>query len=66
MALTFRMRKRNSIKHPDAVSLKFGGRFFTSLIMLGLQSKSTVSSTIKENNLRYCRKFFEFVAAVII
>ena len=57
----------NNAKHRNAIYLKFEGRlFFFSLSMLGLQSKVSINSTIKENLLLYYRKFSAFVVAVVI
>ena len=63
---TTRMRMFNNVKHCDIVYLKFAEKFFTSLTMLGLESKGNISSTIKGNLHICCRRFAAFVAAVII
>ena len=67
MGLTIWLRMLNNAKHRSAIYLKFEGRlFFFSLSMLGLQSKVSINSTIKENLLLYYRKFSAFVVAVVI
>ena len=66
MGLTIRMRIINNVKPRDVICLKFGDRFFTSLTMLGLEGKGSISSTIKENLLLYYRTFLAFVVTVII
>ena len=60
------MKRFNNVKHRDVIYLKFGDRFLNSVTMLGLESKSSISSTIKENLLLYCCMFPAFVVAVII
>ena len=64
--LTIRMRIIFNVKHRDAIRLKFGGKFLTSLAKLVLETKASLCSTINENLLLYCRKFSVFVVAVII
>ena len=44
------MRIFNNLKHLTAICLRFEERLFTSLTMLGLESKASISSTIKENS----------------
>ena len=74
MGFTIRMTMLNNVKYRDAIYLKSGDRFFTSPTItevrkaeeLGLESKASVSSTIKENLLLYCRKFWAFAVALII
>ena len=39
MNVTIRRRILYNVKHGHAVCLKFGGRFFTSLTMLGFEAK---------------------------
>ena len=60
------MRVIHNVKHCYAIPLKFGGKFLTSLTQLVLDAKVSICSTIKENLLLYCRKFFGFVVVVII
>ena len=54
------MRIICNVKHPDAICLKFGDPFLTSLAKLMLQAKANVSVYIKQNLLLYCRKFSVF------
>ena len=56
----------NNVKPRDVIYLKLGDKLFSSLIMLGLDVKCSISSTIKENLLLYCRKFSTFLVAVIV
>ena len=65
MDLTTQMKIFNNVKHCQAICLKFGDRFFTSLIMLGCEAKVSTCSVIKENLILYCRNFSAFVVAVI-
>ena len=57
MGLTIRMEIFNNVKHRVVSFLKFGDKLFTSQIMLELESKAGINSTIKENLLLYFRKF---------
>ena len=66
MGVTIPMRMCNNVKHRDAIYLKFGDRFFTSLAMLGLESKGSISSTIKGNLLLYCLLQYESINVYII
>lgn len=66
MDLTIPMRIFNKVKYRDAMCLKFGDIFFTSLEVLGLESKANISSTNKENLILYFRKFLAFAIAVVI
>ena len=65
MGQTIWMRMFNNLKYRDAIYFKLWDRFFTSLIVLGPESKGSISFTIKGNLLLYCRKFSAFVVAVI-
>ena len=62
---TTRMAVFDIVIHRHVICLKFGERFLTSLTMLGLQAKTGICCTIKENLPLYCRKFSAFVIAVI-
>ena len=66
MNLTIHMIIFNNLKYRDAICLKIRDRFFTSQALLELELKASISSTIKENLLLYCRKFSSFVIALII
>ena len=55
-----------NVRHRYAIRLKFGDKFLTFLTKLVLEGKTSISSTIKENLLLYCRKFSEFLVVVII
>ena len=62
MDLTIRMKTFNNIKQYDAIR----DRFFTSLIVLGLELKTNIWSTIKDNFLSYCCTSLAFVITVMI
>ena len=47
--LTIQMRIFKNVKFRHTMCLKFGDRFFISPIMLGIEQKGSMSSTIKEN-----------------
>ena len=49
-----------------AIRFKFGDKFSTFLTKLVLKRKGSISSTIKENLLLYCRIFSAFVVVIII
>ena len=55
MDLTVRIRIFNNLKYRDAISLKFGDRLFTSLTMLGHESKARINTATKENLPSYSR-----------
>ena len=55
MSLTIQMRMFNNVKPLDVIYWKFVVIYFTSLTMLGLESKGSISYTIKEKLLLYCR-----------
>ena len=65
MNLTIQIRIFNNAKHRHAICLKFKDIFFTSLIMLGLEAKVRICSTVKENLALHCRKFLTFAVADI-
>ena len=60
------MRIIYNVRHRYAIRLKFGDKFLTFLTKLVLEGKTSISSTIKENLLLYCRNFSEFLVVVII
>ena len=59
------MRILNKLKHLHVICLKYGDKFFTSLIMLVPEGNASISSTIKGNPISFSRKFPAFVATVI-
>ena len=63
MGLTIRLRILNNVKHSNTINLKFEDRLF-SLNMLGLESKASINSIIRENLHLHCRKFSAFVVPV--
>ena len=65
MDLTIQMKIFNNVKHRHEICLKFGDKLLISLTMLGCEAKVSICSAIKENLISYCRKFSEFVVAVI-
>ena len=65
MDLTIQMKILNKVKYRHVLCLKLGGRFFTSLTMLGYEAKASICSAIKENLILCCRHFSALVAVVI-
>ena len=65
MDLSIRMSIVYIVKYGYAIRLKFGDKVLTSLTKLVLQAKSSICSTIRENQLLFCRKFLAFVVVVI-
>ena len=55
------MRVVYNLKHRYAIVWNFGEKFLTSPFKLVLKVKGSISSTIQENLLLYCRKFSAFV-----
>ena len=55
MDLLIRMKIIYNVKHRNAVRLKFGYTFLSSLTKLVLETEVSICSTIKENLLLYCR-----------
>lgn len=55
----------NNVKPRGVIYLKSGDRFFTSPTMLGLESEGSISTTIKEILLLYCRKLSAFAVVII-
>ena len=48
MDLTIQMKILNNVKYRHAICMKLGGRFFTSLTMLGYEAKASIYFAIKE------------------
>ena len=65
MDLPFRMRTIYNVKHRYAIWLKFGV-ILISPAKLVLETKTSICSTIKENQLLYCCKFSAFEVVIII
>ena len=54
MDLLIWMRIIYNVKHCNAIQLKFGEKFVTSLTKLVLEAKVSICSKIKENLFLYC------------
>ena len=55
-----------NVIHGYAIRLKFGGKLLTFLATYVLEGKASICSTIKENQLLYCRKFSALAFVIII
>ena len=64
MDLTIQTKMLNNVKDRHTICLKYGDRFLTSSIMLRLEAKDSICSTMKENLILYC-KFSVFVVTAI-
>ena len=65
MGLAIRMRIACSVVYRHAIRLKFGDTFLTFLTKLILKTKASISLTIKEILLLYCRKCLAFFVVII-
>ena len=65
MDLTIHTRIFNNVKQCHTICLKSADIFFTSQTTLGLETKASFYSTIKENLILYCFEFSVFAVAVI-
>ena len=64
MALTIPIIIFNNAKHGHVIYLKFESRFFTFVVMLGLEAKASICSPTKEKLLLYCRKLTTFAKSL--
>ena len=66
MDLPIQIRIIYNVKHLHVIRLKFGDRCLTFLSKLVLEGKASISSTVQENLVLYCRRFLAFAVAVTV